>query len=984
MSRARAVIGCLLWAFAHAAYATTFDPPVDLTASDRILSLTAGDLDGDGDADLVVAGDGGAPTIGWLENLDGRGQSMLLHPVETSFTGDAWATAVGDLDGDGDLDIIGDERVYLQQDGTWEPQDLNQGGELYLVEAADVDGDGDLDVVARRGASIVWFVNDGGDATDWTTEVTITSGSGITFALADLDGDGDVDLATATPWDDEVAVHFNDGSGLFWTEVVLATDVDNASDIVVADLDGDGGSDLLAAAEYDEELRAWHGDGAGGFSDAGVLGESDATSLSTADVNGDGVADVLAVGTSAAWWISDGTAHGELLLDEYVWADAGWVFDLDGDGHPEALVSTERDDDQVLWHYTDPVGLGTTWVPDLLSSDLDDGTGLLTVDLDLDGDLDVVGTGQTRWLVWWENAERVGSVWMPHPIHLGSSLEDAVAADFDGDGDIDLISADASGGDDLVLHLNLDGVGRAWSSADIGSLPNDASDLAAPDLNGDGVADLAVAIGSADEVSAWINDLGDGTLWSEILVDGADSPQELAHGDFDGDGDTDLAAVLDQGGELLWYENLDGGGLVWAPHTAATWFVGPTTVAAGDLDGDGDLDLVSGSNWYANDGTGGGWTPHDVGGYTILALAVGDVDGDGDLDVATSYEISVPGPDGRLGICENTDGLGTLLCASRDEVEQAPGALDLGDLDADGDTDVVGTLSELDIVAWWPNTAASPGPEDADGDSVSTRDDVCPSVADPAQIDGDGDGLGAACDCDDANPNVYPGAPEQCDGVDSDCDGWTDEHDDADGDGYTTCGADGVASTADDDCDDVEAAIHPDALETPYNGRDDDCDAGTPDDDLDRDGFPVAEDCDDEAAEVSPGASEVPGNGIDDDCDPSTSDAITTGTTGTGSTATGTTATGTTATGTTATGTTGTTITGTGTSTATTDPGGDTTESGPSSSGTDPDVVEEEDGGAGCGCNGGTRGGSGALLGLLLLAVSRSRSSPRRPGCWSR
>src|SRR5215470_13108792 len=59
---------------------------------------------------------------------------------------------------------------------------------------------------------------------------------------------------------------------------------------------------------------------------------------------------------------------------------------------------------------------------------------------------------------------------------------------------------------------------------------------------------------------------------------------------------------------------------------------------------------------------------------------------------------------------------------------------------------------------------------DTDGDGVADACDNCPSVYNPSQLDGDLDGAGAACDCDDTNPNVRPGIPEVCDGLDTDCD----------------------------------------------------------------------------------------------------------------------------------------------------------------------------------------------------------------------
>ena len=86
---------------------------------------------------------------------------------------------------------------------------------------------------------------------------------------------------------------------------------------------------------------------------------------------------------------------------------------------------------------------------------------------------------------------------------------------------------------------------------------------------------------------------------------------------------------------------------------------------------------------------------------------------------------------------------------------------------------------------------------------------------------------------------------------------------DADGDGF---------SEAMGDCNDNDPLIHPSTNEIPYNARDDDCNAATPDDDLDRDGYRQADDCNDAAPAINPGVREIFYNEIDDDCDPTTRD----------------------------------------------------------------------------------------------------------------
>ena len=90
---------------------------------------------------------------------------------------------------------------------------------------------------------------------------------------------------------------------------------------------------------------------------------------------------------------------------------------------------------------------------------------------------------------------------------------------------------------------------------------------------------------------------------------------------------------------------------------------------------------------------------------------------------------------------------------------------------------------------------------------------------------------------------------EGCDSaIDTDTDTSTDADADADADGFAS------VETGGEDCDDSDAEVHPGADELPYDGVNNDCDASTPDDDLDGDAFGIATDCDDTNDAVYPGA----------------------------------------------------------------------------------------------------------------------------------
>ena len=180
------------------------------------------------------------------------------------------------------------------------------------------------------------------------------------------------------------------------------------------------------------------------------------------------------------------------------------------------------------------------------------------------------------------------------------------------------------------------------------------------------------------------------------------------------------------------------------------------------------------------------------------------------------------------------------------------------DADADGYTIADGDCDDAD-------PAVNPGAtEDCDG-----VDTDCDGTTPDDEDDVDADGwMVCEGDCDDMDLTISPGGIEECDGIDNDCDDEIDEGcggADADGDGYVDVAEGG------DDCDDTNADIHPDATEE-CDGVDNDCDEEIDEDcygtDDDGDGWTVEDgDCDDTDPAVNPDATEIIGDGIDNDCD---------------------------------------------------------------------------------------------------------------------
>ncbi|KNC48020.1 uncharacterized protein AMSG_04254 [Thecamonas trahens ATCC 50062] len=648
-------------------------------------AATAADFNNDGlndilvscVSDVVIFPASGTPGAVTFTN----GGSVYTSTVEY-----AWHLATADFDGDNFMDVAmtfnRDRVVVLKNRGVLgtpafdvamtDNADTNNVGHIRIY---DVDGDGLLDIAVPVGYKFGshtarWWRNTGGGTFD-TSEIAIGSISlpwVRDFAMGDLDADGDLDAVVVGKFG--VAVTYNLGAGTSWAPWLQFQgdnypsgngEGQNFGGAQMVDMDNDGDLDVIAYQITNHGL--WMLENIAPNASAPVLASS--------------LVQVIPTLGSPNW--------SSLLVD------------FDGDGMLNDIILSNWRGAMVSVIHN--IGLNAAGAfSGSITTPIRNTAALLTadfVDVDSDGDSDLLVAGRDDDTIWW--------------LESGRTANAVRTLDFDQDGDVDILVG-AAGGEHATLFPN-SGAGTFHSSMDV-TLSSPPTKFDIDDVDRDGLLDITIidefqgiwilrgnditsqvspfeSIKLADIAkprlarvggAAWGDVTGDGnldliwwdldtkTVWLEHNVgqpfadfgtnytaigsssysNGFSEPWIL---DYDGDGDNDVVLRHSQGKRMLVWENSDGNGTLWSSQAVVQTLPNEPNfpVVFGDINGDGfALDFavcyfkkfVEYCYWYEHNPAAAVWIQHPLlpdgtpsTSYGVLLMF--NPDGDGSFDHTT-------------------------------------------------------------------------------------------------------------------------------------------------------------------------------------------------------------------------------------------------------------------------------------------------------------------------------------------------------------
>ncbi|WP_179019846.1 T9SS type A sorting domain-containing protein [Winogradskyella forsetii] len=659
------LVFCLQFGFGQIAFQTNSVHKYDEYVS-AYYELGAADLDNDNDLDIIVTTYGGQEKLAWFENIDGSG---------------TYAPSV----------VI---------------DNLN---ETTPVIAADIDGDGDMDIVIGKG----WYRNLDGQGT-FSDIVTFSSDYTDSINVADFDDDGDLDILTASAW-----YKNTDGMGLFTLEQTFFTGNMNAyvNNSVSGDIDGDGDIDIVTTSNDGLDSVSWYEN----LNGLGLFGDSqhidyldDARYLKIGDINGDNTLDIITISSdSGNLKVHKNYSQGASWSTSIIYTNNAYNFeslnlvDIEGDGDLD--ISIALDSSNFRWFSNNGFG---SFLQKTTSSDAD--RYALNVDVDGDNDMDVVVVNDCTGTIAWDEFPYTSTGLNPIRNYIETrimNLENILYVDMDLDGDLDVVSFSESdcssgSGDIISWYENRDGYNSRVPLKWLLSLST-IDNIQVTDVNNDDFPDILVLNKFNQRIYVFTSQgAEDNHVFTQsIVVDypfASSATKAFYLEDMDNDEDKDLIAIVNN--ETVWLENIEGSfGMV--NSISSSYF---HMLSSYDFDNDNDFDILylEGINvgWIENlDGNGTFGDLIELGQVSASGenITAADLDNDLDLDI-----IARSNTGNNIVWFENTDGLGAFNVA-QDLITNVSSttAIRVADLNNDNAKDIVCSydLSWINNVAWYEN-----------------------------------------------------------------------------------------------------------------------------------------------------------------------------------------------------------------------------------------------------------------------------------------
>ena len=598
-------------------------------------NLDIGDLDNDGYADIIVGNDAPAGTLSFLKNNAGTG--FTVTPILNGIGANPRTLALGDVDGDGDLDV-----------------------------ATGNCGDNSVSVLLNNGVGVFAPVIN-------TPFPAVANPNGI--AMADVDGDGDLDIATASKDNARVAVWRNAPPMLVQNNVdpytampnVFPTRNSNTANVgaaVSAVFTQNVSTATVANAPKHLHIHGMmRGKRTGAYVSSPVTSIG-ANSITPSLARGEQFWVTVTGASSSGQFVrtrpfvygfrtAAGTGPGTFFKtsEPMLSADPRQAFpaDVDGDGDIDLITSSVSDVRILLNDGTGTFSAGQVFTVGPHFAAMFQPVAVTTGDFNNDGRIDIAVSGNDvamvtgRLYVILNNSGAFSTFTINSLTTPILNTWCLISGDFDADGNLDIAIPKSNGpGEIHTFRNNGAGIFTANGAVSLTSIPIYA---AVGDMDNDGDLDLVVGLSGAN-INIIHND-GRGNFSSTPIAyptSGSD-PSAVAVADFDNDGDLDIAAG--NGASLNFYILVNNGtGTMFpasGPYSVPSILPAPVFLSAADVNGDGLPDIIA-SNYgsknisvHINVGAGLGYFTSSTT-YPVSATpqgnAAADFDGDGDLDIA--------------------------------------------------------------------------------------------------------------------------------------------------------------------------------------------------------------------------------------------------------------------------------------------------------------------------------------------------------------